>query len=145
MEETDHRHRRLLRAHRERPRGRRAAECDPPFPPSDSDCHTPLPCEVRKRKDITPRTCSLAVQGGQNAGCFDLVFGFHCATPRQLLANDDIAASRVAAKPCVGVRSSCCPKARSTARRRSFMMRTAVGASYSGVNRSSTCKLHQTK
>src|SRR6516165_7710472 len=61
--------RRLLRARRERPRGR-AAECDQQFPPSDGDCHTPLPCEVRKGNDTTPRACSLHVQGGQNAGCF---------------------------------------------------------------------------
>ena len=40
--------RRLLRARRERPRCRRAAECSQQFPPSDGDCHTPLPCEVRK-------------------------------------------------------------------------------------------------
>src|SRR6516165_2699417 len=26
------------------------AECSQQFPPSDGDCHTPLPCEVRKRK-----------------------------------------------------------------------------------------------
>src|SRR5262249_30836509 len=32
---------------RERPRGR-AADCGQQFPPSDGDCHTPLPCEVRK-------------------------------------------------------------------------------------------------
>ena len=29
-------------------RGRRAAECSQQFPPSDGDCHTPLPREVRK-------------------------------------------------------------------------------------------------
>src|SRR5262249_52299664 len=29
------------------------------------DCHTPLPREVRKCNDTTPRTCSLHVQGGQ--------------------------------------------------------------------------------
>src|SRR5215472_768864 len=29
-------------------RRRRAAECGQQFPPSDGDCHTPLPCEVRK-------------------------------------------------------------------------------------------------
>src|SRR6516162_11849959 len=29
----------------------------------------------------TPRACSLAVQGGQDAGCFDLSLGFHCTTP----------------------------------------------------------------
>ena len=38
----------VLRPRRERPRGRRAAECGQQFPPSDGDCHTPLPCEVRK-------------------------------------------------------------------------------------------------
>src|SRR5262245_20831000 len=47
---------RLLRARRERP-GRRAAECGQQFPPSDDDCHAPLPCEVRKGKDTTPRVC----------------------------------------------------------------------------------------
>src|SRR5262249_21106431 len=47
VEEPDYRHRRLLRTRRERPRGRRAAECGQQFPPSDGDCHTPLPCEVR--------------------------------------------------------------------------------------------------
>ena len=43
-----------------RPRDR-SAECGQQFPPSDGDCHTPLPREVRKRKDITPRACSLHV------------------------------------------------------------------------------------
>jgi hypothetical protein len=38
----------LLRARSERPRRRRAAECSQQFPPSNGDCHTPLPCEVRK-------------------------------------------------------------------------------------------------
>ena len=38
----------LLRARSERPRRRRAAECSRQFPPSNGDCHTPLPCEVRK-------------------------------------------------------------------------------------------------
>jgi hypothetical protein len=38
----------LLRAGSDRPRRRRAAECGKQFPPSDGDCHTPLPCEVRK-------------------------------------------------------------------------------------------------
>src|SRR6516225_9950495 len=40
---------------------RRAAECDQQFPPPDGDCHTPLPCEARKRNDSTPRACSLHV------------------------------------------------------------------------------------
>jgi len=60
----------LLCARGERPR-RRAAERDQQFPPSEGDCHTPLPCEVRKGNDITPRACSLDVQGGQDAGCFE--------------------------------------------------------------------------
>src|SRR5262249_33700737 len=56
---------RLLRTRYERPRGRPEAERDQQFPPSDGDCHTPLPCEVRKWNDSTPRACSLAVQGGR--------------------------------------------------------------------------------
>src|SRR5262249_39291970 len=67
VEKPDHRHRRLLRPCRERPRHRCPAECGQQFPPSDGDCHTPLPCEVRKRTDPTPRACSLAVQ---RAGCW---------------------------------------------------------------------------
>src|SRR5262249_37044985 len=54
----------LLRACRERPRGRRAAERHQQFPPSDGDCHTPLPCEVRKSENTTPSACSLPVQRG---------------------------------------------------------------------------------
>src|SRR5262249_39371493 len=78
----------LLRARRERPRRRRAAACDQQFPPSDGDCHTPLPWEVRKGNDTTPRGCSLAVQGGRDAGCFDLSLRrpLH-SSRRQLLAN----------------------------------------------------------
>src|SRR5262249_30525144 len=45
----------LLCARRKRPRCRGAAERSQQFPPSDGDCHTPLPCEVRKRKNTTPR------------------------------------------------------------------------------------------
>src|SRR5215510_6718780 len=62
-EKSNHRHRRLLCACRERPRGCRAAECGQQFPPSDGDCHTPLHCEVRKGNDTTSRACSLHVQG----------------------------------------------------------------------------------
>ena len=65
-DETDHRHCRLLCACRERPRRRRAAERSQQFPPSDGNCHTPLPCEVRKGNDITPRACSLHAR---RAGC----------------------------------------------------------------------------
>src|SRR5262245_26374622 len=45
LEKPDHRHRRLLRARRERPRRRHAAERSYHFPPSDSDRHVALPCE----------------------------------------------------------------------------------------------------
>src|SRR5262249_10212082 len=104
----------LLRARRERPRDRRAAECSQQFPPSDGDCHTPLPCEVRKGNDTTPRACSLAVQGGQNTGCCRPASGSKAerhsfplcprkrtylpilnSSRRQLLANAAMAASRV--------------------------------------------------
>src|SRR5262249_56214349 len=75
-EEPDHRPRRLLGGGRDWPRHRRAAECDQQFPPSDGDCHTPLPCEVRKGNDTTPRACSLHVRGGQDAGCFTSIVSF---------------------------------------------------------------------
>src|SRR6516225_4124094 len=68
-QEPDHRHRRLLRVRRERPGCRRAAECDQQLPPSDGDCHTPLPCEVRKENDTTPRACcptSAALGAGEH-------------------------------------------------------------------------------
>src|SRR5262249_51846237 len=35
----------------------RTAECGQQLPPFDGDCHTPLPCEVRKKKDTTARAC----------------------------------------------------------------------------------------
>src|SRR5262249_19798654 len=62
---TDALRRTLLRARRERPRCHRTAECSQQFPSSDGDCHTPLPCEVRKGNDTTPRVCSL-----KEAGCW---------------------------------------------------------------------------
>src|SRR6516225_9523516 len=58
---------RLLGARRERPRRCRTAECGQQFPPSDGDCHTPLPCEARKWNDSTPRACRLPVR---RAGCW---------------------------------------------------------------------------
>src|SRR5262245_29747190 len=71
-EKSNHRHRRLLRARRERPRGCRAAECGQQFPPSDGDCHPPLPREGRTGKDTTPRACcpnsAAAGEGGAHAG-----------------------------------------------------------------------------
>src|SRR6516225_6445942 len=86
----------LLGARRQRPR-RRTAECSQQLPPSDGDCHTPLPCEVRRGDDSTPRACSLDVQGGQDAGWFDLSLRLQLHySRRQDFANAAIAASRVA-------------------------------------------------
>src|SRR5262245_45543666 len=51
-----------------------AAECGQQLPPSDGDCHTPLPCEVRRGQDTTPRSCCPnsaapgAGEGGLQAG-----------------------------------------------------------------------------
>src|SRR5262249_25891247 len=88
---------RSLRGCNRRPSGRRAAECGQQFPPSHGDCHTPLPCEVRKRNDTTPRACSLQVQGGRMLVASTSVFGFSLHSPRrQLFANAAIVAS------CVG-------------------------------------------
>ena len=39
-----------LGARRERPHSHCAAECDQQFPPSDGDCHTPLPREAPEGK-----------------------------------------------------------------------------------------------
>src|SRR5262249_10839430 len=47
----------LRRSVHTKKQGSRAAECGQQFPPSDGDCHTPLPCEVRKGNDTTPRAC----------------------------------------------------------------------------------------
>src|SRR5262245_26952486 len=47
VEKSDHRHHRLLRAHRTRPRGRRAAQCEYEFSPSDVDCHAIPPAGGR--------------------------------------------------------------------------------------------------
>src|SRR5262249_54228311 len=66
-QESNHGHHRLLRARRERPRRRRAAECSQQFPPSDGDCHTPLPREARKTNNTTAPACRLYVQGA--GGC----------------------------------------------------------------------------
>src|SRR5215469_12965439 len=82
----------LLRARRERPRRGRAAECGKQLPPSDGDCHAPLPREVRKSNDTTPLAGSLHVRGG---GCWLLrpqSSALNCTTP----ANAAIAASPVA-------------------------------------------------
>src|SRR5215831_2168618 len=67
---------RLLCARREWPRGS-GAECDQQFPPFDGDCHTPLPCEVRKGNDTTSRACSLHVRGGRMLVASTSVSGFN--------------------------------------------------------------------
>src|SRR5262249_46853574 len=56
-QKSDGRQPRRLRARRERPRCCRPAEGSQQFPPSDGDCHTPPPCEVRKGNDTTSRAC----------------------------------------------------------------------------------------
>src|SRR5262249_34743708 len=61
-----HRHRGLLRAGRQRPRDRRAAECGQQFPPSDGDCHAPLPCEVRRERY---HATSVQSSRSRRAGC----------------------------------------------------------------------------
>src|SRR5262249_57964023 len=43
------------------------------FPPSDGDCHTPLPCEVRKGNDTTPRACCPSAPGA--GGALRFIFG----------------------------------------------------------------------
>src|SRR5262249_32957823 len=52
-QKSDHRHCGLLRARRERPRCRRAAEGSQQFPSSDGDCHTPS--RARCVKETIPR------------------------------------------------------------------------------------------
>src|SRR5215813_13194413 len=49
----------LRRSVHTKKQGSRAAECGQQFLPSDGARHTPLPCEVRKGNDTTPRACSL--------------------------------------------------------------------------------------
>src|SRR5262249_11868200 len=57
-------------ARRERPRGRRAAECSQQFPPSDGDCHTPLPCArcVKGRIPCCERTVPNSAAPGTGGG-----------------------------------------------------------------------------
>src|SRR5262249_28509095 len=138
---------------RERPRGGRAAECDQQFPPSDGDCHTPLPCEVRKGTVPRHERPVFTFKEGRMLVASTSLVSFNCTTPAASFSNAAIAAWRVAVamrwRAVVGLREGEDPRhglptgaaavihhARAT---------TAVRASYSGVNRSSTCKLHQTK
>src|SRR5262249_19468811 len=48
----------LRRSVHTKKQGSRAAECGQQFPPSDGDCHTPLPCEVRKGR-ISCHECAV--------------------------------------------------------------------------------------
>src|SRR5262245_58174290 len=49
----------------QRPGRRRAAECSQQFPPSDGNCHTPLPCEVRKRERYHTKNVRSSRSGGR--------------------------------------------------------------------------------
>src|SRR6516164_5630311 len=83
----------LLRPRCDRPCNSRAAECSQQFPPSDGDCHTPLPCEVRKGNDTTPSACSLHVREG----------GRRCFRPRTSMTaevNHAAAAAHRYSKTC---------------------------------------------
>jgi hypothetical protein len=62
----------LLPARRKWPR-RHTAECSQQIPPSDGDCHTPLPREVRKEKDTTQRACCPLTAQHPARGLFSLV------------------------------------------------------------------------
>jgi hypothetical protein len=55
-------------ARRKRPRDRRAAECSQQFPPSDGDCHTLVPREVRKGNDTTSERAVLTARHPARAG-----------------------------------------------------------------------------
>src|SRR5215469_16341143 len=68
-QKSDARHRAgLPPSRRERPRGCRAAECSQQFPPSDGDCHTPLPCEVRRKRYHATSALSLTARQPGRAG-----------------------------------------------------------------------------
>src|SRR5262245_29760178 len=60
-------HHALLRPRRQRPRDRRAAECGQQFPPSDGDCHTPLPREVRTGRIPRHERAVLTARGGAHS------------------------------------------------------------------------------
>ena len=88
----------LLRVRRERP-GCRAAECSQQFPPSDSDCHTPLPREGafakiprHERAVLTGRPSARVGGGTPGTGLngspptLRLAFKSCLLCPRQLLA-----------------------------------------------------------
>src|SRR5262249_55784039 len=61
----------LLRPRGERPRGSRAAECGQQFPPSDGDCHTPLPREGAVKGTVSrhERTVFAFKEGGVGRCC----------------------------------------------------------------------------
>ena len=87
---------------------RRAADCGQQFPPSDSDCHTPLPREgafakiPRHERAVLTARLSARVGGGTpgtglngSPPTLRLAFKSCLLCPRQLFANAVIAASRV--------------------------------------------------
>src|SRR5262249_2469183 len=72
VEKPNHRHWRLLRTGRKRPRGR-TAECGQQFPPSDGGCHTPPPPAVRRGRY---HATSAQSSRSRRAGCWLLSSGF---------------------------------------------------------------------
>src|SRR5262249_26866937 len=111
---------RRLCTRRERPRSRRAAECGQQFPPSDGDCHTLLPCEVRMERIPRPKRSVLPVQVGASTSS-------SAYSRRQLLANAAIVASRVGSQSCAAGGGRDC--GRSPASRSLGAARSMVSAS----------------
>src|SRR5262249_27918115 len=122
-------------------RGCRAAECDQQLPPSDGDCHTPLPREVRNG---TIARHERAVFTFQEAGCWLLPLLLPPPALRER-RHRGLAGRRVAVRQRAIFVLSEGEVDRAAAVLHDARATTAVGASYSGVNRSSTCKLNQTK
>src|SRR5262249_20357688 len=92
-EVADNWHRASLRACRERPRGRRTAERSQQFPPSDGDCHTPLPREVRRNNDTTPSPCSLHIKEGSMLVASPMTAASHRLSRRAAEQRDELAPS----------------------------------------------------
>src|SRR5262245_4529984 len=84
----------LRRSVHTKKQGSRTAECAQQFPPSDGDCHAPLPCEVRRGKNTTPRACCLTARHPARAGRTPR----HCGAPASLRLG--------AVRRCVGARFS---------------------------------------
>jgi len=95
-EELDYRHRRLLRARSQRPRGSRAAECDQQLPPSDGDCHTP-PSRARCVEERIPRQgrAVLPFKEGRTLVAATSVDGFNCRVARDSMSLGGVDQRRV--------------------------------------------------